>query len=708
MTAIAALACLLPACREPSPEDAAAHDLVALMDLARERRETTLIDLGTPAAREFLEEGWSWDEAEETTFVWGVGWRSRVRFLLTAARDLPVVLRGAAPVGPSGEPQRVGVTVNGHQLGKLRLGPSFEEHRLAVPGSALRAGWNRLELRYAYRSAGPKIRQFAARWDLIRFGEGATAGERVRADPGARTLFLPFGTELEYYLRLPASSSLVLAELAAIGAADEAVLEVLLEPEGGAEAALTTLRPGHDLRVELGDTAPGVARLTLRAVAGGQAGGLTLRRPRIDPAIGGDAGPRQPRPNVVVYLIDALRADRVGAYGGAAGMTPNIDELAAEALVYRDAIAQSSWTKPAVTSLFTGLLPSAHGVLLREHALSSRATTLAEVLLAAGYRTAAFSTNPFVSRAFGLDQGFVDFVYLDVGRTGTHHAFSDRVNDEVLSWLDAHGAEPFFLYVHTVDPHAPYTPPRADGSLVRGEEPVPVPSCREQQPLAEDTRREMVARYDEEVAFNDASFGRLMEELRRRELYDDSLVVLLSDHGEAFWEHRGWRHENFLYSEVIDIPLIVKPPRGEDREATAGLAQQIDVLPTVLDSLRLPVPRPVQGRSLLRGAREAAPAPRPGFADLQCPSGRRLEAVLAGPWKLIRTVDRQGTVQRLELYHRGRDPGETSDAAADEAVVVERLLRLLDARARRQALTPDRAEVDAELQETLGALGYVD
>ena len=706
MATMAVLAGIALACRSPPVEDTgAAYDLVALLDLTTVRSETRLIDLGTPAARTFLEHGWSWDEAAGTSFVWGVGSRSTVRFFVAAARDLPVVLRCAPDEAPADEPQTVSVVVNGVTVDELRLEPGLSDYRVTLPAATLAPGWSRLEFRYGRWSPGPRVRQLAVRWDSIRFGDGEPADAAPRAGTAGATLRLPYGVQLEYYLRLPMAATLDIAELSAEGGED-ARLELLLEPEGGEEELLAALAPGRDFRVELGLAAPGVARLSLRATGAGSSGGLTLSRPRVRAAVAGTVAPTAaPRANVIVYLIDALRADHVGAYGYPVPITPNIDEFAAGALVFDDAIAQSSWTKPAVASLFTGMLPPSHGVLLREHALSPRASTLAEILLAAGYRTAAFSTNPFVSRSFGLDQGFLDFIYLGAGREGTHHVFSDRVNKEVLRWLDEGPGEPFFIYVHTIDPHAPYTPPQADGGYGGGESPVPMPSCQEQQPMSERARRQLLRRYDDEIRFNDASFGRFVEALRKRGLYDDSVVVLLSDHGEAFWEHRGWQHENFLYSEVLDIPLIIKPPRGASGSAADGLAQQMDVLPTILDLLRLPVPAAVEGRTLL--AAGAGQAPRAGLAYLECPSGKRLEAVLAGPWKLIRTLAPDRTVRRVELYHRRRDPGERIDEARAQPVVVQRLLELLDAQEGAQALEPRQAEIGDDLEETLRALGYV-
>ena len=706
--ALAVLAGLGEGCRRPPGRQAErAYDLVALLDLATIRRETRRVDLGGAEARQFLEQGWSWDEPGEPSLAWSVGPRSTLRFFLTAARDLPVTLRVAAPASPTGEPQRVRLSVNGRRVDRLELSEELTEHRLTLPSAALTPGWNRLELRHAHWAPGPRIRQLAARWDWIELGQAAAPVAAPLAEPAGPSLRLPWGTQLEYYLRLPDAARLEIDEIS-VEEGEFGLLEVLIEAGGGDAVQLVSWPPGADLRAALAPPGAGVARLVLRAIGpGGGPGSMTLRRPRVRPLPEAVAlATSSPRPNVVVYLVDALRADRVGPRGGAESLTPNIDRLAEDGLSFAEAIAQSSWTKPAVASLFTGLLPPAHGVALREHALPARATTMAEALRAAGYMTAAFSTNPWVSRSFGLDQGFLDFVYLDAGRPGTHHAFSDEVNEEVFGWLDGASDRPFFLYVHTVDPHAPYTPPRPDGSLGGGEDPAPVPSCREQRPLSEDARRDLVERYDDEVAFNDRSFGRLTEELRRRGLYDDSLIVLLSDHGEAFWEHRGWQHENFLYAEVLDIPLIVKPPRGVAVRAAPGLAQQIDVLPTILDLLRLPALGGVQGRSLV--AQEDRSAARPGYAELQCPSGKRLAAVLAGPWKLIRTTAPGGAESRVELYHRRRDPGELRDEAEANPQVVGRLLALLEAQERVRAGGAATAEVGDDLAEALRALGYVD
>ena len=156
---------------------------------------------------------------------------------------------------------------------------------------------------------------------------------------------------------------------------------------------------------------------------------------------------------------------------------------------------------------------------------------------------------------------------------------------------------------------------------------------------------------------------------------------------------------------MLDIPLIVKLPRGASNSATGGLAQQVDVLPTILDLLRLRVPAAVQGRSLLAAGGDRPP--RAGFAHMECCSGKQLAAVLAGPWKLIRTLAPDGTVQRVELYHRLRDPAEQTDEARAEPVVVQRLLDLLDAHAVDRPLEPMRAKIGDDLEETLRALGYV-
>lgn len=430
------------------------------------------------------------------------------------------------------------------------------------------------------------------------------------------------------------------------------------------------------------------------------------------------AGPAvRRRPNVLVYLIDTLRRDGLGCYGHPDPVSPHIDAFASGGIVFERAVAQSPWTRPSVASVFTGLWPRRHGVNRIEDALSSEVTTLAELLREAGYGTHGVIANSSVARAFGFDRGFDGY-----GRPPDGRWWSTAVNEAAFAWLDHRADErPFFLYLHTVDPHAPYDPPpdvRArfaptvpdDGRgrlswlkrLGRGE--IPVTSA-----LVRDLR----SLYDAEVAANDASFGDLLAGLRRRGLLNDTAIVLLSDHGEEFFEHGGWDHGKTLHTEVLDVPLIARLPGLPEGLRVRHLAQHVDLLPTLLSYLRLPVPAGLDGRDLLPligdpgAARDTDPTGEDAAVYSYLDSGPiRAAAVTSGPW---RYVDSRSPRGGAALYDRERDAGERHDVLGEHPVEGG----FLGARLRARELAPGPAAdavpaiMDEELQRELRALGYL-
>ncbi|HSD28752.1 MAG TPA: sulfatase, partial [Vicinamibacteria bacterium] len=269
------------------------------------------------------------------------------------------------------------------------------------------------------------------------------------------------------------------------------------------------------------------------------------------------------RPHVFVYLVDALRADHLGCYGYSRPTSPNVDALAREATVFR-AIAPSSWTKASVASLFTGRSPIRHRAQDRGDTLVPEAVTLSDRLSAAGYRTYALYANSWVGEPFGVDQGFGERLVLP--------ARSDRLTRRLLARLARLAPEDrLFAYVHTIDPHAPYEPTPADrerfappGSAFGRVSAVwledTAARARRGEPLAPRLIEEVTALYDAEIAFNDRQFGRFLEELKRRGLYDDSLVVFTSDHGEELFDHGLLAHAHALHRELVQVPLVLAGP----------------------------------------------------------------------------------------------------------------------------------------------------
>ncbi len=728
---------LLAGCGHPAPQRPAetVRDLIADLDLAEIQREPGVVDLGTPEARPLLRKGWSTDEGEGShTFVWSDGPESEMELFVAAARDVPLTLKGS-PYPASGAPaQEVTLLLNGAAVGRVMV--SGEEVKTVLPERALRAGENRLVLRYAwtrspFEESGGRSddhRHLAVAWDLLRFETGVDEKGRVRG--AGDQLALPFGRRIDSFQRLPSGSVLAMDDLRSRGG-QAGELRVTLQPEGGAEREIARLRPGSGpVVLPLGEAGDGPARLSLAAISekpGGE--GLVLWRPVIatphapkiiTPQTASTVAPAafqqpaaRPRPrNVILYLVDTLRADHLGCYGYSRPVSPHIDAFARQAVRFRHTVAQSSWTRPATTTILTGLLPRTHGVNGRKDKLSEQALTLAEMLQARGYQTAGFVTNGNVAPSFGLSQGFETYELLPE----SHNAAPD-VNAAAAGWLEsAHKRDaPFFLYLHTTEPHAPYNPAPAfrqrfapevrDETLTR----MRVFRRLEDGSLAAtpELRRSLLDLYDAEIAANDAAFGELIDLLARRGLWEDTVVVFVSDHGEELFEHGGWEHGKTLHSEVLDVPLIVRAP-GAGPRTVQRQAQQVDVAPTILDLLGLPVPPVVEGHSLAPWILGGAPADDPeaeaySWLDQQ---GFRAASVTTPAWRLIE--DRAPNPGRA-LYDRQADPGEHRDLADKKAVREGYLRSHLHAAERRRKgdLQAGAAVLDAEVRKQLQALGYL-
>ncbi|RMH15726.1 MAG: hypothetical protein D6696_19875, partial [Acidobacteria bacterium] len=427
-------------------------DLVRELPRAEVGRVVERIDLGTAQARPHLGRGWSFNEANAagTTYVWGLGEGSEVAFYLPAPAALRATLSLMPFTYPGAPAQTVAVTFNRRPVGELVLRPGLRSYAVELPASSLRRGRNVLRFTYGYSAspqavgAGNDPRPLAAAWDAIDLDGVPAAPGLPEATPAG--LRLPAGSEVAYALCAPADAVLEVRGLSLRGGGR---LEAWLELEGEGEKRLAgTGERRSAWRVDL-PAAPGrPLRLALRAVAAGGDGdrhGVVLRRarllgrapaPPLDPCRGPDApaaagAPPEdelPRPALMVlYLVDTLRADRLGCYGGDGRLTPHLDALAADGVVFDRALAETSWTKPAVASVLTGLPPLAHGVHDPELGLPQAVTTVAERLRAAGWTTAAFVTSAHVTEASGFAQGFGHFDF--------SYDPADRLTARITAWL---------------------------------------------------------------------------------------------------------------------------------------------------------------------------------------------------------------------------------------------------------------------------------
>jgi len=426
---------------------------------------------------------------------------------------------------------------------------------------------------------------------------------------------------------------------------------------------------------------------------------------------------RPPAPkNVLVYLIDTLRADRLRPYAPDTTVrTPGFDAYARQASLFVSGHAQENWTKPSVATLLSGLFPWQHGATTGDAVVPNSVHLLSEGLHDQGFFTGAFICNGYVSGMFGFRRGWSTWRnYIKEGRR-TQARF---VAADVLEWLDHRPAEqPFFLYVHTIDPHVPYLPPddllhTYDADPYDG----PVNFNRDREllekvkvgrvTLNDRDRRHLEALYDAEITYHDVHMAAILDGLERRGVADDTLVIVTADHGEEFYDHGSVGHGHTLYEELLHVPLVMRWPglEGGPRriDTPAGL---VDVLPTIYDVLGQPRPEGLPGQSLvplLRGdLPHAPPVEVSGFLE-----GWR--AALSGHHKLI-----QRAASNLALYDLEADPGEQHDLAADRPLTVRWLRGMLglmlhgeDARAR-DAAAPEHTRIDAETEAQLRALGYV-
>ena len=612
--------------------------LAGLLSLADIESETTTIDFAALDDGSFLGGGWSLEPTLGQ--AWGTGAGSSLTFHMIPPRELEIEIRCAPFHFPGSDRQVIEVEVNGRAVERIELWRMMRSYSIRVPADALRFGANELDLRYSFSASPAAVledsddgRQLAVLFERLSFNGGGTAARAPQSSSDGTRLYLPFAGRVSYFLPLGPDSRLRLAGVAGWSEGGEGAAEgdwrLRLEAtvDEGESLRIADLGPeqlGGPIEMELPSTSSRqLTRVSLAAfgsTATSREGfGLVLDLPEVlsdDPALAEFLSPAAPavdlpaadarqRSNVLIYMIDTLRADHLGSYGYERATSPRIDAFAADATRFEKAIAQASWTKPSVVSIFTGLNPQLHGVNGRKDALAGEALTIAETLWEAGYDTAAIYTNGNLSH-MGMGQGFKHYQHL---REGTHrgiHQPSDRLHDEALRWLSRRDrAKPFFLYLHSTDPHSPYTPP--EGYLERVGETVADPdvglieNVRElkRDVLDESVRNDLVSLYDAEIAFNDEQFGRLIDELVRQGLYDSTMILVVSDHGEEFFDHGWWQHGKTLYQEQLGVPLVIRFPGGEGAGRVVGeIAQHIDLFPTILDVAGVPAPVALPGRSL--------------------------------------------------------------------------------------------------------------
>jgi arylsulfatase A-like enzyme len=489
------------------------------------------------------------------------------------------------------------IELNGQSVGSFPVGSASTTVDLTFPAKAVKQGQNVLGIRQRV-SKGPATAPRPLVVERIAFERPSPIGKQGLAQPAA--------TAVSYFIELPDQFALDIDCQCFNGVHPS----FELADEKGGTVTIGLPRGGGPFQKTVRLKREGIYRLQL--VAKGGKGGyvvwsriaLKTRPPKVVAPLPRPVSPLPKKPDIVLYVIDSLRADRLGCYGYGRQTTPSIDKFARENALYRNAYSNSAWTKPAAASLFTGLFPKNHLTQHLTDRLPKGAVTLAEELGKNGYRTAAIVGNDILDSRFKIGRGFEAFQV---------QALSSEINQEVFRFLDSvlprKDREPLFLLIWAMDPHAPYTPDPAFRNLfdIRRYEPI---DALEKSELIMRIRsgrirptpgqwEYMKTLYDQEVAFSDASFGRLRVYMEDKGVYRDAVVIVTADHGEAFNEHGAVGHGSSLHNELIRVPLIIKAPplsKGAHEERV----QHTDLFPTLLDLLGLEPPYPLDGASLLR------------------------------------------------------------------------------------------------------------
>ncbi|RLE27827.1 MAG: hypothetical protein DRJ65_01660 [Acidobacteria bacterium] len=462
------------------------------------------------------------------------------------------------------------------------------------------------------------------------------------------------------------------------------------------------------------------------------------------------------RPRAIILIsIDTLRPDHLGVYGYSRPTSPFMDKFAETATVFEHATSTSSWTLPAHISLMVSRYSADHGVHTPQQRLRSGATTLAHSLRSAGYRTGGFYSSQLLSQIHGFAQGFDHYVRPEIENEVSPGA---AINQAALAWIDG-GQEPFFLFLHYFDVHAPYRQrrpgrasfadqldgPNADYAELAGrvaerylmshdvdtsgldwrfprtgfgrakkrlelmtddpqEQHLFLHHYLLNRGLTDDEQKRVISLYDDGVAHQDFLIEQLAIGLEARGLLDDAMIWIVSDHGEMLYDHHGHRdHTYYLNQSVTAIPMIVRlPGQTAPRRVSSPPVSLVDVMPTILDMAGLePFGQGTSLRRLLEGTGQLDTRSLPVQVAFD---GTFRRSLLRWPWKLI--IDDSGD-QAERLYNLERDPNERNDVAEEHADLVDELAADLRRRTDVPGDLAATCAIEAEETEELRALGYL-
>ena len=713
-------------------------DLVDLVPVAEYGSHVKVIEMGESFLLDFLPSGWNIRTPKEG-YRWSKSRNAVVDVALVRPGPLTVLMEVASPIPTAPGPNKDGYppqSIDIHWNGGFVTSVPFPEQRgwidVNVPIEHQRVGPNRLEIWPHYwltpQAMGFDPRDYTHFKDLgfkcwnIRFVHGIPESVHNLEAPAVdgQALYQTAGSVITYYVFVPDEATLR-ASGVLLNYGDpwpdkvDGVVRVMVTDADGVQEECVSLTsaeltdsPEFSVDYDLGDHAGRPVAISFSYSVTGRMGAADLELPEVEweaPRVVGtrarlvasDLGDLPKKYNILIVNLDALRSDYLEPYGATHVRTPYLAKLAQDGVTFVNGRANCSWALTSVASLFTGLFPATHGKLEKQDKISEQVPFLAEILKREGYATCAILNNAIITSKFGFGRGYDEEHHfykerdevrrrLITPRAQAGHVWETYV-DPVVRRHEKNPRTPFFIYLHETDPHAPYEPPAPYDTLYdvqyRGGVGSDKASVFMQKNQFERLEKADIAylesQYKGEITFMDEYVGDLLRRFDERGLLDNTLVVLLSAHGEEFLEHGRVGHNFTLHEEVLRVPLMFylkdRLPAGRRPRIAAQL---VDVTPTILDLVGIDSPAGLDGESLapsMFGPEDYAPD-RLSIAKLH---RGYVDSLQRGDWKLIRRPRITKSQKELDfaLYNLATDPSEQFDQWPNEHIRGRALARQL-------------------------------
>jgi len=622
------------------------YDLIEDFEVAEIVEETQRIDFTKESTQKLLLKGWSKVEKAGT---WATSLSSDLRFYtFLPPRDQRIVFECYPFSYPNSPKQSLKLFLNGNYIFSEELLKEKKEYAFLLPGKYLKKGENVLNFKFNYVKSPADVfgkkdkRNLAAMFFSLYFPDKKINTKNIFKKK--EIIFFNPLSQLNYYYKLPKGAHFLFdldvqrSRISKIG--KDIKIDIFITEDRGKEekifdASLNSFSPEKThYDIDLSHFEEKIVRLNFRfdflnTVEESSLLSLyaKLRKARIvgkeelpPKAAGFSKLPKEwkgiEKTNLIIAILDAVNYRHMKCYGYERSTTPYVDSIAAEALVFNKAYAHASWTVPSTASLFTSTVPFTHRVWSRERRLSDEAFTLAEALKAKGFKTCALTSNASASSVYKLFQGFDEKIELfeweskDLeSKKKLNVIWAEDFVKPAEEWIQKNKEKQIFMYIHFLQPHTPYNPPPPFKDVfsqgykgpLKDKRPF-VPSSLDKDRLTFEDLEYITAKYDENLKYADFYLEKILDFLKDLNIFENSIIVITADHGEAFLEHGVFGHSNNLYDEEIRIPLIIRFPKkyGLGGEKIDSLVQSMDLMPTFMDIYGQKKNRDsLQGNSLL-------------------------------------------------------------------------------------------------------------